>query len=146
MRRAAAAQRSEPLSVESGDPGIDPVRAEIDVLGHQSLEPRRRQIGKRRDRRLGVGGVLDWRGFDRSVRSGRGEHPVGKWRRAAGKAEPRRVDLEIVAAQDVLLAADVGDQRIARDHIEEGPAVGPGGQQGAAFERGEIGVAEQQVQ
>jgi hypothetical protein len=65
---------------------------------------------------------------------------------AAGKAEPRRVDLEIVAAQDVLLAADVGDQRIARDHIEEGPAVGPGGQQGAAFERGEIGVAEQQVQ
>jgi hypothetical protein len=86
LRRAAAAQRSEPLSVESGDPGIDPVRAEIDVLGHQSLEPRRRQIGKRRDRRLGVGGVLDWRGFDRSVRSGRGEHPVGKRRRAAGKA------------------------------------------------------------
>ena len=61
LRRAVAAQRSEPLSVERGDPGVEPVRAEIDVLGHQPLEPRRRQIGERRDRLVGVGGVLDRR-------------------------------------------------------------------------------------
>ena len=89
----------------------------------------------------------------RSIVAGRSS-PAGAPRRAPSppaaapwrEAEARSIHVEIVAAQHVLLAADVGDERVAIDHVEETAAELPCALQRAGLERGKQRMTQQRVE
>ena len=54
-----AAHLFETLRIQRGDPGVEPVRAQIDVLGEQPFQPRRRNGRQGGDRIVRVGDDLE---------------------------------------------------------------------------------------
>jgi hypothetical protein len=134
----------ESMRIEGGHPGVQAMRAEIDVLTQEPLQAPRRQRRQRGDRLLDLGHALDRQNTRAAVSPGLPQHPVHQRDRLRGEAETGRVQAQVVLAEGVLLIADVRNEWIAVRHIE--CRLHAGHAQRAGLERGQERLPQQHVE
>jgi hypothetical protein len=136
----------EPRPIQRRDPGVEPVRAEIDMLGEQAFEPRGRKLRKLREGLARLGDPYRIA----THRRGRGgkvlQHIVGERLGARRHPQPGGVDFQIVLAQHMLRGADIGDQGVLCDHVEIGETLVAREAEHVLLERSEQRVAQQRIE